>query len=207
MKIGPRKWITIFAGIVEICISIIVLAAVVVAAIDLFSELGFSDGKLLTADRFDTFLAHALGLVIGVEFIKMLIKHTPGAAIEVLLYAIARQLIVEHTSTMETLIGIVAIAGVFAIRKFLFLRSFDQTEKHLFSAGKKLKQVNLLTMVNIPGDPDGSLGEVLKKQLELREEEIVKGATVTFPNVVLKVAALKDDGGIDTVEVLPTRTF
>lgn len=116
MKIGPRKWITIFAGIVEICISIIVLMAIIVAAVDLIRELGFGTGKLLSIDLFDTFLAHALGLVIGVEFIKMLIKHTPGAAIEVLLYAIARQLIVEHTTTMETLIGIVAIAGVFAIR-------------------------------------------------------------------------------------------
>lgn len=70
-----------------------------------------------------------------------------------------------------------------------------------------MKQVNLLTMVHIPGEPDSSLGDVLKKQLELREEEIVKGATVAFPNVVLKVASLREDGTIDTVEVLPSRSF
>lgn len=49
----------------------------------------------------------------------MLAKHTPGSAIEVLLFAIARQMVVEHTSPLENLIGIVTIALIFAIRKFL----------------------------------------------------------------------------------------
>ena len=77
------------------------------------------------------------GLVIGVEFIKMLIKHTPGAAIEVLLYAIARELVVQHTSTWETFVGILAIAAVFAIRKYLFISSFDRTDRYLFLASSK----------------------------------------------------------------------
>ncbi len=66
-----------------------------------------------------------MGLVVGVEFIKMLIRHTPGAVIEVLLFAIARQLIVYHTSTLETLIGILAVGCAFAIRKFLFVEKID----------------------------------------------------------------------------------
>ena len=91
--------------------------------------MGLFDGKLLTVDTFEGFLGHALALVIGLEFIKMLIKHTPGAAIEVLLYAIGRQIIVYHTTTLETLIGILAVAGIFAIRKFLFVRTFDDKPK------------------------------------------------------------------------------
>ena len=56
----------------------------------------------------------------------MLAKHTPGSAIEVLLFAIARQMVVEHTSPLENLIGIVTIALIFAIRKFLFVPSFGE---------------------------------------------------------------------------------
>ena len=67
-----------------------------------------------------------VNLIIGVEFIKMLAKHTPGSAIEVLLFAIARQMVVEHTSPLENLIGIVTIALIFAIRKFLFVPSFGE---------------------------------------------------------------------------------
>ncbi len=204
MKIGPRKWLTTLASLMEILISAIVLIAVVVAAIDLVTELGILEGNLLSPENFDTFLAHALSLVIGVEFIKMLIKHTPGAAIEVLMYAIARQLIVEHTTTFETLVGILAIASVFAIRKFLFIRSFDETERHVFPADKKIRRVNLLTMVNIPGPSDSTVGEVLRKQLEVRGEEVVEGAKVTFHNASLRVAEMKD-GKIEMVEVLPMR--
>ena len=40
------------------------------------------------SSAFNTFLGHVFNLVIGVEFIKMLSKHTPGSAIEVLLFAI-----------------------------------------------------------------------------------------------------------------------
>ena len=40
--------------------------------------------------------------------------------IEILLFAISRQMIVEHLSTTETIIGVGAIAGLFAIRKYLF---------------------------------------------------------------------------------------
>ena len=34
------------------------------------------------------FLQRALDIVIGIEFIKMLAKHSPGSSLEVLLYAI-----------------------------------------------------------------------------------------------------------------------
>ena len=34
------------------------------------------------------FLERALDIVIGVEFIKMLAKHSPGSSLEVLLYAV-----------------------------------------------------------------------------------------------------------------------
>ena len=34
-----------------------------------------------------------MDIVIGIEFIKMLAKHSPGSSLEVLLYAIARHLV------------------------------------------------------------------------------------------------------------------
>ena len=80
----------------------------------------------ISPEQFTEFLGNALTLLIGVEFVKMLAKHTPGSAIEVLLFAIARQMVVEHTSPLENLIGIVTIALIFAIRKFLVVPSFGE---------------------------------------------------------------------------------
>ena len=59
-----------------------------------------------------------------VEFIKMLAKHSPGSSLEVLLYAIARHLVVGHDSALENLLSVGAIALIFIVRKFFFVPAF-----------------------------------------------------------------------------------
>ncbi len=119
-----RRKVAFFASVIEIAISIIVLIAIVIAGIQVVREVFSLAGDPKAHEGFTVFLGHAFNLIIGVEFIKMLAKHTPGSAIEVLLFAIARQMVVEHTSPLENLI--VTIALIFAIRKFLFVPSFGE---------------------------------------------------------------------------------
>ncbi|MCL2457039.1 MAG: transporter [Defluviitaleaceae bacterium] len=57
-------------------------------------------------------------LVIGIELAKMLIKHTPESVIDVLLFTIARQLVMYHDRPIDNLIGVIAIAGLFAAKKY-----------------------------------------------------------------------------------------
>ena len=59
-------------------------------------------------------------LIIGVEFVKMLSKHTPESVIEVLLFVVAKRVIVDsNSSSLEVLWGVVAIAALYAVKKFL----------------------------------------------------------------------------------------
>ena len=74
---------------------------------------GFSAGE---------FLSGALLLVMGAEFVKLLALHTAGAALDVLLFTTVRQMIVGHAGAAETLLGVAAVAGIFAIKKFLQTR-------------------------------------------------------------------------------------
>ncbi len=120
-----KYWLMVVCGVIEACVAVITLAALCVAAVTLVQELTQSSFTAFTAESFKKFLADALVLIIGIEFIKMLIKHTPGAAIEVLLYAIIREMIVYHTNTYETCMGVLAIAGLFAVKKFLFVPRFE----------------------------------------------------------------------------------
>jgi hypothetical protein len=71
--------------------------------------------------QFNDLLGQILLVVIGVELVVMLSLHIPGALIEVLLYAIARKLLLLPKSErmLDLLFGIMAIAGLFAIRKYL----------------------------------------------------------------------------------------
>ena len=83
----------------------------------------------ISPEQFTEFLGNALTLLIGVEFVKMLAKHTAENLLEVLMFAIARQMVVEHLNMVETLIGVVAIAVIFAIRKYLLLKVPENKEK------------------------------------------------------------------------------
>ena len=119
-----RQKVAFLASVVEIAISALVLIAIFLTGFRVVGDLSGLVQDPDASSAFNTFLGHVFNLVIGVEFIKMLSKHTPGSAIEVLLFAIARQMIVEHTTPLENFLTVITIAALFAIRKFLFVPSF-----------------------------------------------------------------------------------
>ncbi len=65
------------------------------------------------------FLHNILTIVVGLEFVRMLIDMTPGNTLEVLIMATARHIIMNHDDPITLLIGIVCIAALFAVRRFL----------------------------------------------------------------------------------------
>ena len=78
------------------------------------------------------FFGSVMSVVVGLEFIKMLVLHTPKAVTDVLLFAIARQLVVSHSSAMETLLGVAAVALIFVVKKFLLdQEAFSSPADHL----------------------------------------------------------------------------
>lgn len=122
MKEKLIKLLEIFEKIIAFYIIIAVLLSIAFLAGELwlFGQNPFVDGT------FNLFLGTAFNVIIGIEFLKMLFKHTPGAVIEVLLFTISRQLVVEHSSVLESLLGAIAIAGIFFIRKYLYVKTFTE---------------------------------------------------------------------------------
>ena len=118
-----RDQIAEAAGILEVVLSGIVLVALLMSIVPLVELM---PGLLTDADSLEirTFLERALDIVIGIEFIKMLAKHSPGSSLEVLLYAIARHMVVGHESAMENLLSVSAIALIFIVRRFFFVPAF-----------------------------------------------------------------------------------
>ena len=72
-------------------------------------------------EQLNNFLAQILLLVIAVELVIMLCLHRPETLLEVLLYAIARKLLLipKSSSAGELLLGVLAIAAIFFIKKYL----------------------------------------------------------------------------------------
>lgn len=69
------------------------------------------------------FLHNILTIVVGFEFVRMMIDTTPANILEVLTVAITRHVILSHSDYWSILVSIACIAGLFAIRRFLVRRS------------------------------------------------------------------------------------
>ncbi len=70
-------------------------------------------------DSASVYLQNILTIIIGLEFVRMLINLTPANLLEVLIVAIARQIIINHENPLINISCVLCIGGLFAIRKFL----------------------------------------------------------------------------------------
>jgi uncharacterized membrane protein (DUF373 family) len=88
--------------------------------------------KMFTvADYFstlDNFLHNILTIVVGLEFVRMLVDLTPANTLEVLIVAMSRQVILVHDNPLSNLASIVCIAGLFATRRFLIPKKAMKVE-------------------------------------------------------------------------------
>ena len=96
----------------------IVIIIVVMAGLTIYDYLA-GNVDLRDISSLETFLQEMLTFVVGIEFVKMLIFHNPERVIDVLIFATSRQLVVEHTNGVETIVRIVGIGLLFAIQRFL----------------------------------------------------------------------------------------
>lgn len=71
----------------------------------------------------EEYLHSILTIVVGFEFVRMMIDTTPANILEVLTVAITRHVILSHDDYWSNLVCIACIAGLFAIRRYLIRRS------------------------------------------------------------------------------------
>ncbi len=82
----------------------------------------FSSGSEYFSDV-NHMLHNLLIIVVGLEFVRMLIDTTPANILEVLTVAITRHVVLSHDDPWSNVACIACIAGLFAIRRFLIRRS------------------------------------------------------------------------------------
>ena len=93
----------------------------------LIIAVGYQVFQLITDSSYlldiEHFLHNILTIVVGFEFVRMMIDTTPANILEVLTVAITRHVILSHSDYWSNLVCIACIAGLFAIRRFLIRRS------------------------------------------------------------------------------------
>ena len=199
-----EKYIHLFlkklTQIMEFVIATLLACGIIIMIVQLIGTVQHLP-DLNTYPNYDDLLNSCFNLIIGVELIRMLYMHTPLSVIEVLLFAIARQIIIDHSSPVNSLLGVIAIAILFATRKFLF-SPFDETDKTTFRASQRVVRINHLFHLNIPFEkPEDTLLDVLMRRLEEEGSEAGTGTCVYFSDLGLRVAKITD-GKITRIVVI-----
>ncbi len=150
--------------------------------------------------NYNDLLEVCFNLIIGVELIRMVYYHTPNTVFEVLIFAIARQIIIDHSSIWGSLIGVCAIAVLFGTRKYLFCE-FDIPDETILRATTRVKIANKLLGIRLPYEDNDTLYDIITRKLEEEETDIGVGACVYYPECGLRVAKMYE-GKISRIEVI-----
>lgn len=111
-------------SLVNTAVHIIEYAISIMTVIVMVSLLVIEAINLCTVDGYLTdssvYLKNILNIVVGLEFVRMLINLTPANTLEVLIVAIARQVILNHgDGLLNNVVSVICIAALFAIKRFL----------------------------------------------------------------------------------------
>ena len=119
------KFIHLVLHILELVISILTL-------IVLIGMLGLEIYRMCTSPEYfsslDHFLNNILTIVVGLEFVRMLVDMTPANTLEVLIVAISRHVILNHGDPIGNVACVLCIAGLFATRRFLIPKAEMKVE-------------------------------------------------------------------------------
>lgn len=107
-------------------LELLAAACIILGIAATFLEVPLHLSELINGGQFLGYLTYMFNIIIGIEILKMFCRHDLDSVVEVLMFAVARQMIIEHTSMLENLMGVLAIAILFATRKYMFVSALDK---------------------------------------------------------------------------------
>ena len=118
MRTKADKVIRVILHTLEFVIAVLTLIVLV-------GMLGLEIYRMCTVSGYfndlSTFLHNVLSIVVGLEFVRMLIDMTPANTLEVLIVAISRHVILTHDNPLTILVCVLCVAALFATRRY-FIR-------------------------------------------------------------------------------------
>ncbi len=119
MEAKLRKILDRISEVLELVMAAVVFASIVISILSLRIPFREFLKNCLAEGAFLEFMGYLLNIVIGIEFFKMLCGPGADTVLEVLMFVVARHMIVHDTSAVENLLTIVGIAIIFAVKKYL----------------------------------------------------------------------------------------
>ena len=140
------------------------------------------------------FLKHALLIVVGIELIEMILTKSHEAILTLILFVIARKMLLYSVDLVDILIGAISIGLIFAIIKFVvkdekLMAKIDNT----YSASVPVKKIKDEYKINIPQDMSNTLGGLVYEIAKIEGiDEIKENTRLIYGTYKFKVISMKD---------------
>lgn len=152
-------------------------------------------------NSFREFLGNALLLVVGVELMRMLITHTTRATMELIVYVIARKLLIYTDSMTDIVLGTIALAVVFLTIRFLLPAAKSARKGGLrFPGSISLEELGKKLSLEIPANSGLNLSEFIQT---IRKSAVppVPGEKIEAGPINLTICKTDANGTIEEVEI------
>jgi hypothetical protein len=207
MKQYLRNRVSRTASYIEIFLSILILIGIIFFAISLIRDLGFAIISIINGTfgfDFRTFIGQTIQVIIGVEFVKMLSKHTPESTVEVLMFVVARKIIVDEPQFLEMAVGVISIGLLFVIKKYWTKKT--NPEGNILEGDTEIKELNIIMHTHFKKGEATNVRDIVKNEMARQGIRIALDAEVVIEDHIFKVYSVRD-GDIDAVEVIPLSKY
>ncbi len=120
------QWgIIVILRVIEMAVAMLLTVAIGFLTVNMVPEILSLLSAETSINDLKYILEYSFSLIIGIEFVKMVCKPTAGNVVEVLMFAVTRFVIIEHSAITTSLLGVLSIAVLFATKKYLFCEVND----------------------------------------------------------------------------------
>ncbi|MDW7670899.1 MAG: transporter associated domain-containing protein [Bacillota bacterium] len=187
----------------EMVLTILLAVGIAIGLIDIvkyFVEI-LQHGADESYDIFKHFLAHTLLLVVGIELMLMLLSHSTNAILELVLFVIARKMLIYGETMLDLVLGTLAIAGVFAILKYLApKKDFVTRDDRIYSASTSVDKIHQDTGLDLPINRGNTVGGLVCSLAEEACVPVAQGSEFESGDIRIKVVKATD-GVIEKVMI------
>lgn len=185
----------------EMAIGLIIAVAVILGIPDLFRYIYTvaTETREISYQAFGDFLKHVLMLVVGLEMLMMILTHSHESILTLVLFVIARKMLVYADSMFDIFIGTISIGVIFFVLRFFgrddkLLAKYDNT----FSAAIPVEKVRREFGFKLPETSAKTLGGLIYELSIEKDLKIEKDLMLTYGDYKFTIVAY-DDGVIERI--------
>lgn len=124
-----KKIIQKISAVLEQLVALLVLAGILLTLVSLLKDFAIFRALLDDVSIFQAYLEDIFMIVIGIEFLQMLCRPNSDNIMEVLIFLVARHMIISETTPYEDFVSVISIILLCVLRRYLHnTRMIDKSE-------------------------------------------------------------------------------